>query len=283
MNALIYYLIYSLYPYIWIHSQEKYYPYDIKSYVENSELWCNDTKMGDYKELNSNIIKYYQDHSHCYLKPLENIKNGYNKDLNKAPIYVYYSNFGDYFEIKYLFFYAYNGAYNILHFFNYLNFNYGEHFSDLEHITIRFKNITLKNKHNLVKLDKIYLAAHTSEEGIWLEPSEIEWNDSHPIIYSAINGHGSYPYPNTYYRIYGFANDYCNKGSLWNTSNLILLNNNSDSWSNFKGVYNYNQDVTITIKNLYSMTHGSEISETNKSTNGVKRFFYMYPGQFGYK
>ena len=56
MNALIYYLIYQFIPYVWIHPQEKYYPTDIITYINDSQLWCNDTLVSDYSKLNSDNL-----------------------------------------------------------------------------------------------------------------------------------------------------------------------------------------------------------------------------------
>ncbi len=279
MNPLVLFLIQQFTPYIWIHSQEKYYPYDIQSYIDHSELWCNGTLI-----TNTSNITYGKSTTECALKPQEIVMDGFKDNLTQAPVYVHYRDFKDYFEIKYLFFYGYNGAYNILHFFNYLDVNYGEHYGDLEHITLQFTNTTDTNdkyKRNVVKLKKIYLAAHTSMEGEWLEPDQIKWKGKRPVIYSALNGHGSYPSVGSYYRIYGFANDYCNQGTLWDPKEILLLNNNRDEWHRYQGDYNFRGELDNNVKNLFSMTTGNPLPETNTSTNPVNRFFYFYPELLG--
>ena len=282
MRPLILYLIKTFLPYIWIHSQEKYYPYDIQNYIDNSELWCNKTFIGNYSNLTIDSITIYNNcPTQCYLQPSETIKYGYHKNISKAPVYAYYSDFDDYFEIKYLFFYSYNGAYNILHLFNYLDINYGDHYGDLEHMTLRFTNQTNQSGRNIIKLDKIYLAAHTESEGEWLSPNQVKWKGSRPIIYSALNGHGSYSKMGCYNRIYGFANDYCNQGTLWDPSEILILNDNKEEWHRYRGDYSIGIQMDSNIKNLFSMTIGNKKTETNITTTSVKRFFYMYPRLLG--
>ena len=106
----------------------------------------------------------------CYLYPRPEMKFGNINNVSSAPVYAYYRDFDTFFEIRYLFFYGYNGAYNILHFFNYLDVKYGEHDGDIEHITIRFwKRDGLLPKQGMSNLGRIYYGAHTSLEGMWVD------------------------------------------------------------------------------------------------------------------
>lgn len=283
MKPFIHYLIYKFIPYLWVHPQESYYPYEIETYINKSELWCNDTLVRDNPTLTTeNLVdiseKYgvtaHQIRQRCYLHPTLDTRQGFQTNLTQAPVYAYYRNYHDFFEIQYLFFYGYNGAYNILHFFNYLDVNYGEHDGDIEHVTLRFSKSDgmLRNQTSSV-LTGIYYGAHTTVEGIWVKPDQIEWQDEHPVSYVALDGHGNYPHAGIYPRIFGFASDYCDRGQLWKPSKVVIINDNPDSWHRYQGRYT----VANEIENILSKTVGNQSAETNVSTNIFNRLFYLYP------
>ena len=309
MRAVIVYLITQFSPYIWLHPQEKYYPMNIETYINRSQLWCNQTLVSDYQELNTyNLYPISQQYGvssdqiseRCYLQPNPNLQTGFRGNVSRAPVYAYYQEFKDFFEIQYLFFYGYNGAYNILHFFNYLDVNYGEHDGDIEHVTFRFRkrggegawNTTnaglekhvgnglggkvigggiLPNQ-TLSQLEGVYFGAHTSKEGVWIKPEDLVWEGNHLVAFSALDGHGVYPYPGTYYRIFGFANDYCNRGTLWKPSEIDVINDRLDTWYQYQGRYT----VKNQIKNILSKTVGNPSAETNHSTDPMARLFYLW-------
>jgi hypothetical protein len=283
MNDLIYYLIYQFIPYIWIHPQEKYYPTNIETYINQSQLWCNDTLVSDYSGLTSynlyNISKEYgitpeQIRNRCYLRPTQEMKNGFINNISNAPVYAYYRDFDTFFEIRYLFFYGYNGAYNILHFFNYLDVKYGEHDGDIEHLTLRFsKTNGLLPKQTMSNLECIYYGAHTTHEGVWISPKEVEYVGSHPIAYAALDGHGNYPHAGIYSRIFGFANDYCNRGELWKPDQVVIINDQTANWHSYEGRYTVKNEIAT----ILSKTTADPSEETNSSTDPLKRFFYLYP------
>ena len=80
----------------------------------------------------------------------------------------------------------------------------------------------------------------------------------------------------------GFANDYCNKGTLWDPNELVIINNSTEAWHHYRGDYSISNEISNNLKNLYSMTIADKNPETNLTTNFVKRLFYMYPSQYGY-
>ena len=283
MKSLIYYLIYKFVPYVWLHSQEKYYPTDIQLYINQSSLWCNETEVAPTELATSaNVAQLSQQYGidaneirdRCYLRPIPEARQGLINQVNQAPVYAFYRDYHSFFEIKYLFFYGFNGAYNILHFFNYLDVKYGEHDTDIEHLTLRFQKHPgqLANQ-SQSKLTDIYYAAHTNLEGMWHKPDQIEWEGSHPISYSALDGHGSYPHMGVYPRIFGFASDYCDRGTLWKPSRVVIINDQLEAWHQYQGRYAVNNE----IQTILGKTVGDSSAETNVSTNPFNRFFYLYP------
>jgi hypothetical protein len=103
----------------------------------------------------------------------------------------------------------------------------GAHEFDLEHITLELN----ENK----QLERIHFAAHTSAEGTWIPANhkDIQYEGTHPVIYAAQNGHGSYPRAGTHVRIYGFANDITCKDKKW-IPQLVLLYPQEDPRANPK-------------------------------------------------
>lgn len=132
-----------------------------------------------------------------------------------TPIYVTWSKKGDKYYIVYGFMYGFNGAYPLSMPMQ------GDHEFDLEHITLELN----KDK----QLERIFYAAHSSLEGVWLDANNnvISYEGTHPVVYSATTGHGSYPRGGTYVRIYGFGNDVTCKSKRW-VPQLVLLYPDTD-------------------------------------------------------
>ena len=225
-------------------------------------------------EIWHNRSQEYADNSTCTLKPDPDprVREGLPADVldSDAPVYVYVAQFDTFVEIRYVYFYPYNGAYNLLHLFNYLDVRYGEHYQDFEHITLRFARRTGGS----VSLVGIYFAAHTSHEGVWRAPGEVSWLGGHPVAYVAYGSHGSYPKPGTYLRIFGLASDFCRAGRLWRPR-VVLLNGARREWE--RGAAHGLFLAGDPLRRLYDKTLGDPGPETNESTSFVRRLMYLYP------
>lgn len=127
-----------------------------------------------------------------------------------TPVYVTWSKSNNKIYIVYVFIYGFNGAYPVSMPVK------GDHDFDLEHITLELN----ENK----QLERIFFAAHTSQEGSWLpaDHESITYEGTHPVVYVARTGHGSYPESGTYVRIYGFGNDITCTTKKW-TPQLVLV------------------------------------------------------------
>jgi hypothetical protein len=127
-----------------------------------------------------------------------------DKDGNlTTPIYVNWSKQGDKIYIVYAFVYAYNGAYPIAApIVDVRLAQDGAHEFDIEHIVVELDATTQE-------AERIYFATHTRKEGVWLavDHKDISYEGTHPVVYVARNGHGSYPRAGTHVRIFGFGND----------------------------------------------------------------------------
>lgn len=93
---------------------------------------------------------------------------------------------GRFWELRYAFLSANNGPETVLGFIP-----IGAHRGDIEHVTVR------------VAADErtvfdVFYGTHTVSEGRYFHPHDLDFVDgTHPVVYSAVNSHASYPYCGT--------------------------------------------------------------------------------------
>ncbi|GMH40261.1 hypothetical protein BSKO_08165 [Bryopsis sp. KO-2023] len=113
-------------------------------------------------------------------------------------------------EINYIFFFAFNGPYNVL------GVEVGAHVADWEHLTVRLFPDG--------KMQGVYYNSHRNIDGDWLPAKEVPMKDGRPMVFLAKHGHGCYPRPGKQLRLFGFANDVCSgDGPVWRPKKIILL------------------------------------------------------------
>lgn len=270
-------------PVLWLHPQERYMPSSLEEYASHTRLWCNDTLQADLPAMNASDpgvreawARRARGRAGCAARPdaSPRLRAGAPPEQldRRAPVYVYVQTYPGFVEARYIYFYPYNGAYNLLHFFHYLDVSYGEHYIDLEHITLRFARAGAGG----VALDRVYFAAHTRQEGVWARPADIEWIDGHPVAYVAYGGHGAYPRPGVYPRIFGLASDFCGAGRLWRPR-VVVVNGAERG----RGAPRGPPLPGDPFAKLRAMTLGAPGAETNRSTSFVRRLMYLYPENLG--
>ena len=133
------------------------------------------------------------------------------KLLNYFPVYWNHDNdyayYGKiYHVITYCIYYQHNGAigfnsYDLYH------EAYGYHLYDRERIQVLYNKQTYKPEY-------VFLSAHSQEGKYHKYEDMLFTNDkSKMIVYASLNSHSHRYKPGTYWRVLGFANDYCsNKG-----------------------------------------------------------------------
>jgi hypothetical protein len=190
-------------PIVYLHSEEDFLPSSVNYIYDNSDLCSEDKtirKAGDF------TIDTASQLSQGYPKPFLKIPPSAwegQLDLSQVPMYHYTRKEGeDKTAHIYIFIYPYNGPYNIL------GFKAGEHQGDVEHVTVIFNDVTKK-------IEKVYFSAHGSKDGLWVENSDLEFDDGRLVIYSAKHSHACYPKSGMYPRIGCLANDYTEKGMKW--------------------------------------------------------------------
>lgn len=220
-------------PVAWLEGSEDYYPMTFSEYImapttslisreSDDTTVAKDTILAPGKITMEKLYAMSKDPSKY--NPLNlafNIANctqwGANPEKNKdskgnltTPIYAATFEQNEKLYIQYLFFYGYNGAYNIGPLQGEVVDIQDYHEGDLEHVTMELDKKTKK-------LLRIYFSAHSRTEGFWLNANDpkVEYEGTHPVVYIAHYSHAAYPKEGTYVRIYGAANDITGKGQKW--------------------------------------------------------------------
>jgi len=166
---------------------------------------CNATDFG-FAEARKHPECLTGDTSHFYLQ-VDDVHVYQGSKPSIVPVYAHVSPAVNnahtgYISVQYWFFYAFNGP---------IDGWFGQHEGDWEHISLIIDNSTLE-------VQEAYFAAH-SHESLWMNKSEVTFIDkTHPVVYSALHSHASYPSPGVKHRkvAAGLASDYCKGGgAVW--------------------------------------------------------------------
>lgn len=164
-------------PVFFLHSEESYFPCDFNDYISRCQLKNQETGeifkpsarldgrlLGEWatsREYGNEINDWK--HTLVLQRGLDDpIVKHRPSDLGNVPIYAHVLKRGSYeFYITYVHMYAYNG--NLPTFFGL--FHLGEHFADMEHVTlhVRFEQSTLERKPTIVR---VYFSRHFG--GTWI-------------------------------------------------------------------------------------------------------------------
>jgi hypothetical protein len=201
----------KIYPIFYIHSSEPYFPTDMADYVAGSDLYHNGKKIDKPDTLPTTGDGYELILTDRSMVPGNKnaLMTGVSKPpfKNYPPIYVVTNkivyNGVKYTDYVFIVTYAYNGTLDY-------------HDFDSEYVTIRLDDKT-------GKITKIYGSQHGG--GVWYNPKDFEWDGTHPIIYIANESHAHYNKAGEYGRLWGFGNDYTNKGYYWNPRVFQVLPN----------------------------------------------------------
>ncbi len=136
-------------------------------------------------------------------KEYKDIPNVYPVYYNIDDIYLYYGK--KYYSVTYFIYYKINKSIGLNSWFP-DNKNLGYHIKDLEAVKMLYDIDTLKPEY-------VFFSAH-QQEGKYYPFDKCEFIDNHLIVYPALHSHSNRPYPGIYWRILGFANDYCSSKGL---------------------------------------------------------------------
>ena len=257
-DALEQTMINTFLPIIKLHELESFYPADIETVLNNTNLmfYHENVKVNclvsesvntatllsfDHQEIlqcTDHLCMHYGD----IITPLSPNTTKFNLEikssemyygdkasLNNTPVYAHVhpttnSQYPNTITVQYWFLYYFNGPQ-----FKCL----GAHEGDFEHVSLIINATTQQIMHG-------YFSAH-SHEALWINVDQMIVIGTHPVVYSALNSHASYPTPGIKTRktTYGIIDDYCsNRGDTWVPSEGVNMGEKNIpmlGWIQFSG------------------------------------------------
>lgn len=181
-------------PIVYLHSDERYFPSSVDYYMANSGLVAPDGTKTNAPTTNAQLAALPDGGKGYHMQPADSkLKYGQG---TLAPIYyhVYEAATGE-FYITYMFYFPYSAPFYIA-----LAWPEGEHWGDVEHVTVQFDK-------DGNKVGCFY--------SIHSDGKLISTGDDRDLVYCAKYSHAVYPSTGVKYRLYGVANDLCDAGVLW--------------------------------------------------------------------
>lgn len=177
-------------PLVYFHPYETYLPSSVADFRQFSTIYsANHEVIGPATNNLGNLSK------HDYLSYESNELRGLpleNKHVI-APVYTHIKHYDDhpFIDIQYFFFYTYNGCVyfrvGYKHGFsqrkrNVPICNFGRHQGDWEHVTVRV------DPHG--EFMRLFVSQHGGGE--WYAADQIQWYDTHPVIYPSLHSHANF-------------------------------------------------------------------------------------------
>ena len=261
-------------PIFYFHSKETYFSIDVNEYIKYTQL--RHKRQNKKVPLKRPPLKYTDfiepieydftktssplEDTEFYISPIKRYKQQIYKGappnkLNDVPIYARLTQTDKYYRVLYTFFCPYNEGYKVpsLNTINEGKFTKqtGHHEADWEHVIFYYDK-------NTFELSKARYSAHGKYEGNWLTPEELEFDKqtNKPIVYISHKSHACYPTAGNWARVYGFANDYCDRGYRWEPRVLILPETYKESlqWSKGENIIQKNTPSRTNNKLIWTWT-----------------------------
>lgn len=240
-------IVKSIMPLIYFHSKEAYFPESLDYYIQHSSLYQGKKEVLNSVSLNQLANEYKGEN--LVLK--NDLKTG---SFERAEVYVRFQELETYFRIVFFVFFSYNGSLKVAD----CCCEVGEHSADVERFAFYLNKKTLF-------IEKVYLGAHGSKDGMWLGIDDLEKENGRFVLYSALSSHAFYNKPGRYWRYFGFLNDHTNKGVRWDPK-FIIIDDTNPEWQKFQGNLGYPDNCQV------PRYRGWE-NEPEISTTFWKRFF----------
>jgi hypothetical protein len=237
-------LLNQLCPVFYLHSKEAYFPTSVPRYTKRCQLQHQTTGEEIFalppltspnfqSSYNIRGRKFYtnKDGRYFITPPTDNKAAVWRLEtadtFRRSHIYGRITQVDGYYRVLYSFYFPYNEGYivpiiqkkddldlpaqdiNIPFVKNKYEWRVeGTHEADWEHVAFYYDIEDLK-------LVKARYSAHGPTEGHWIHGDELEIEDGRPVVYIARRSHACYHIGKTWFRVYGFANDECDKGHRW--------------------------------------------------------------------
>lgn len=213
-------------PKFWFHAAEEYLPVAFDDLMLQSRLLStvDSTYIMSKNPLESNleylqkVCDYSIGNNACKFDvPLNLYKGSYH-----APIYACVRETPNMYTIVYVVSFAYNPATVCFG-------SFGAHAVDNERVTVRVDK-------NTMQIIDMYFGAHQENDGVWRQKGEFLEHGGRPVVFVAKASHAMYPTPGTYVYAFGFANDHCGYGSIWEP-HCVLIDKDGlyPMWMRYRG------------------------------------------------
>ncbi|KAI5965907.1 VPS62 [Candida pseudojiufengensis] len=270
-------------PLVYLYSEERYLPYDIKEFVTNFHVTFKNGSIYPGTETDMNIEKLAQlkhskklyltsntnfDDDPDWITGIKNKPNLINGEIKNAPATLIVVDKGNgWVDAYWFYFYSFNLGPFVMG-----QGPYGNHVGDWEHSLVRF----YKGEPIIV-----WMSAHGGGGAFYYHNLEKYTLDPrHPIIFSARGTHANYPSVGQHPHDlpYDILSDFTDRGPLWNPSKNYLgytydgkyvfpaLNNSNpkyigrewsyDNWLNYKGHWGDKQLPNADKRQTYSFIGG---------------------------
>lgn len=206
-------------PYVWLHSQEKYFPGDIAEYVPHFDIRDKDGKKQEFGGSVSDLLKIKDED--VFLTAKEDWLNDPDWIIGSAPdadglasgapaTLIVMDKGNGWVDAYWFYYYPFNEGPPILDFGA-----VGNHLGDWEHTLVRFYN---------EKPVLLWLSAHDGGGGGFYDNFEKDEHEpSHPLVYSALGTHANYADGKRQIRDpTGTLYDDTDRGKLWKPSKSYL-------------------------------------------------------------
>lgn len=238
-------------PLVWLHPDEAYWPSSIEFDIAGSELRKQvgekDEQVLPQGQVTIENIGNYPGREY-FLKQVDSATKFGQKCVKSGactvPVYV---NFvpkptGE-IVIQYWFHYGFSGALSGLRLTRALDI--GTHYGDWEHVVV-FLNAE-------GTIEKMFYARHgQNKDGEIVAAKDIQFDNGHPIVWSALYGHGSHARNLKIIDTYNL--DRTGSGFRWETwNNIVDMNNPAATWTKFQGRWGDNDNAprTPTAQNTW--------------------------------
>lgn len=203
-------------PVFYLHPEERFMPAHPIYYISHCKLVSNDgVVLEDTGKIDVSKLHLKTPNSHLTLdgEAFDKVMIRYGQlPFNRVPIFCHAvhefptnpKSPQHIIKLRYVLFFCFNGDYNILE-----SALVGQHDSDLEHITV---DVDAQSQ----EIWRIHYGRHGSSEGQWVPKDQFFVEDeTHPVVFIALNGHGCYHKEGVHLRLLGLANDVTQKGPRW--------------------------------------------------------------------
>ena len=226
-------------PLVYLYSEERYFPYDIKKFVTNFHVrWKNGTVVpGTEHDMNLEKLSKLPNSTHLFLTAnsdfdcdpewitgLKNKPSLIDGEIKDAPATLIVVDKGNgWVDAYWFYFYSFNLGPYVMG-----QGPYGNHVGDWEHSLVRY----YKGKPIIV-----WMSAHSGGGGYYYQKLEkYAMDPNHPIIFSARGTHANYPSVGQHPHDlpYTILSDFTDRGPLWNPS-LNYLGYTYGSGLSFRG------------------------------------------------